>query len=269
MGNDPLIIAGRKFKSRLIMGSARYPSHEVMAEALERSGAEMITVAIGRVDLDRPDEPTVLDYINTDKYFILPNTAGAYTIDEAIAIARLGRSAGLSNWVKLEVIGDEETLLPDVAATIEAARRLVEEGFVVLPYTTADPVAAVRLQEVGCATVMPLGSPIGSGRGLLDADALRLIRRRVTVPVIVDAGIGAPSDAALAMELGADAVLVNTAIAQADDPPRMAAAMQQGVQAGREGYLAGRIQPRPSAQASSPYDSDFVRSITGESPGEQ
>lgn len=251
MADDRLVIAGRTFRSRLMVGTGKYPDVETMRRALERSGAEIVTVAVRRVKLGG-GEGSFLDAIDRDRYFILPNTAGCYTVEDAIRVARLAREAGLSNWVKLEVIGDEKTLLPDPVATIEAARRLVEEGFVVLPYTTDDHIVARRLVEVGCATVMPFGSPIGSGQGLLDFRRIRRIKESVPVPVVVDAGIGAPSDAALAMEVGADAVLINTAIACAQNPPLMAEAFRLAVEAGRMGYLAGRIPRREDAAASSP-----------------
>lgn len=251
MQDDLLVIAGREFRSRLMVGTGKYPNMEVMQQALERSGAEVVTVAVRRVSLGSGGK-TLLDYIDRSRYFLLPNTAGCYTIEDAIRVARLAREAGLSNWVKLEVIGDEKTLLPDPVATIEAARRLVEEGFVVLPYTTDDHVVARRLVEVGCATVMPFGSPIGSGQGLLDFRRIRRIKETVPVPVIVDAGIGAPSDASLAMEIGADAVLINTAIACAQDPPQMAEAFSLAVRAGRMCYRAGRIPRREEAAPSSP-----------------
>lgn len=247
---DPLVIAGREFRSRLMVGTGKYPSPEVMKEALARSGAEVVTVAVRRVNLGAG--PSLLDHLDRGRHFLLPNTAGCYTVEDAVRTARLAREAGLSNWIKLEVIGDERTLLPDPVATIEAARRLVEEGFVVLPYTTDDHIVARRLVEAGCATVMPYGSPIGSGQGILDVRRVRRIKETVPVPVIVDAGIGAPSDAALALEAGADAVLINTAIACAQDPPLMAEAFRLAVEAGRAGYRAGRIPRRDDAQASSP-----------------
>lgn len=250
MAEDVLVIAGRRFRSRLMVGTGKYPDFEVMRAALERSGAEVVTVAVRRVNLG--GGPSLLDHLDRERFFLLPNTAGCYTIEDAVRTARLAREAGLSNWVKLEVIGDERTLLPDPVATIEAARRLVEEGFVVLPYTTDDHIVARRLAEVGCATVMPFGSPIGSGQGLLDLRRIRRIKETVNVPVVVDAGIGAPSDAALAMEVGADAVLINTAIACAGDPPAMAEAFRLAVEAGRLGYRAGRIPVRSEAEASSP-----------------
>lgn len=253
MAHDLLVIAGREFRSRLMVGTGKYPSMEVMQKALAASGAEVVTVAVRRVNLNGSGK-TVLDYIDSDRYFILPNTAGCFTVEDAVRVARLAREAGLSNWVKLEVLADPETLLPDPVATIEAARRLVEDGFVVLPYTTDDHVVARRLVEVGCATVMPFGSPIGSGQGLLDFRRIKRIIDSVPVPVIVDAGLGAPSDAALAMETGADAVLINTAIACAQDPVRMAEAVKLGVEAGRLAFRAGRIPRKEVGSPSSPLE---------------
>src|SRR6188472_4050755 len=234
MGNmDPFVIAGRTFTSRLIIGTGKYPTHQVMRDCHTASAADMVTVAVRRVNISDRTKESLLDYIDTSKYFLLPNTAGCYTADEAIRTARLGREAGLSNWVKLEVIGDERTLFPDNEALIEATRILVSEGFVVLPYTNDDPVACRKLEEAGASAVMPLGAPIGSGLGIQKANNLRIIREFAKVPVIVDAGVGTASDAALAMELGADGVLMNTAIAEAQDPIAMATAMRYGVEAGR------------------------------------
>jgi thiazole synthase len=249
--SDPLVIAGRAFRSRLIVGTGKYPSHQIMRAAHEASSAEMVTVAVRRVDLTRRTE-SLLDYIDTSRVFLLPNTAACYTADEAIRTARLGREAGMSNWVKLEVIGDEKTLFPDTAALIEATRVLVSEGFVVLPYTNDDPVVCRKLEEAGAAAVMPLGAPIGSGLGVQNPNNIRIIREQARVPVIVDAGVGTASDAAVAMELGADGVLMNTAIAGADDPVKMATAMKLAVEAGRLAFLAGRIPRRAYATASSP-----------------
>lgn len=251
---DPLIIAGKEFRSRLILGTGKYASPEVCRAALDASGAEMVTVAIRRLDLDHPDKQTELDYIDWERYTILPNTAGCKTVDEALFTARLGRELTGSNWVKLEVVPDPKYLLPDPVGTLEAARILIDEGFVVLPYIHADPILARKLEEIGCATVMPLGSAIGSGQGLLTLDEIKIIVEEARVPVVVDAGVGAPSDAALAMEVGADAVLVNTAVALAEDPPRMAEAMRLGVEAGRKAYLAGRIPKKAYASASSPLE---------------
>jgi thiazole synthase len=251
---DELIIAGKSFRSRLILGTGKYSSPEVCLAALEASGAEMITVAIRRLDLDNPDKPTELDYIDWQRYVILPNTAGCKTVDEALLTARLGRELTGSNWVKLEVVPDPKYLLPDPIATLDATRILIDEGFVVLPYIHADPVLARHLTELGCATVMPLGSAIGSGQGILTIDEIRIMIEQAKVPVVVDAGLGAPSDVALAMEIGADAVLVNTAVALAEDPPLMAEAMRLGVEAGRKAYLAGRIPSKTHASATSPTE---------------
>ena len=248
----PLTIAGREFRSRLIMGTGKWRSSEEMNGALAAGGAEMITVALRRIDFDDPASRSVLEDVDWEQYQILPNTAGCATAEEAVRIARLARSMGLSDWVKLEVIPDPKYLFPDPAGTLEAAEILVNDGFTVLPYIMDDPVLAKRLEDVGCATVMPLAAPIGSGQGLTHFDRIQMIVEQATVPVIVDAGIGAPSDAALAMELGADACLINTAIAQAGDPVRMARAMRSGIEAGRDAFLAGRIEKRPHASASSP-----------------
>ena len=254
MASDSLVIAGRTFRSRLIIGTGKYSSFPIMAAAHEASGADMVTVAVRRVNIQDRTRESLLDYIDTARYAILPNTAGCYTADEAIRTARLGREAGLSNWVKLEVIGDERTLFPDNEALLEATRVLVKEGFVVLPYTTDDPVLCRKLEDAGAAAVMPLGAPIGSGLGIQNANNLRIIREQAGVPVIVDAGVGTASDAAVAMELGADGVLMNTAIAGASDPVRMAHAMRLAVEAGRLAYLAGRIPRRMYANASSPVE---------------
>jgi thiazole synthase len=251
---DALTIAGRSFHSRLIVGTGKYSSHAVMQQAHEASGAEMVTVAVRRVNISDRSRESLLDYIDTSRIALLPNTAGCYTADEAIRTARLGREAGLSNWVKLEVIGDELTLFPDNAALIEATRVLVREGFVVLPYTTDDPVVCRKLEDAGAAAVMPLGAPIGSGLGIQNPNNLRIIREFARVPVIVDAGVGTASDAAVAMELGADGVLMNTAIAGAADPVRMARAMRLAVEAGRLAFTAGRIPRRLYANASSPVE---------------
>ena len=254
MGDDSLILAGREFRSRLIVGTGKYPSFQVMAEAHAASGAEMVTVAVRRVDLKARGPENLLDHIDTKRLFILPNTAACYTADEAVRTARLGREAGLSNWVKLEVIGDEKTLYPDTEALLAATRTLVKEGFIVLPYTTDDVVVARKLEDAGAAAVMPLGAPIGSGLGIQNRVNIQLVREAVRVPVIVDAGVGTASDAALAMELGADGVLMNTAIALAREPVRMARAMKAAVEAGREAFLAGRIPRKMYASASSPID---------------
>lgn len=250
--DDALTIAGKQFSSRLFLGTGKYASPEQTVAALDASGTELVTVAIRRLDLDNPNTKTELDFIDWSRYTVLPNTAGCRTVDEALLTARLGRSVTGSNWVKLEVIPDPKYLLPDPIGTLRAAEKLIAEGFVVLPYMHADPVLARHLEEAGCATVMPLGSAIGSGQGILTLDEIKIIIENATVPVVVDAGIGAPSDAALAMEIGADAVLVNTAVAKAADPPRMAGAMRKGVEGGREAFLAGRIASKPFASASSP-----------------
>jgi thiazole synthase len=254
MSPDTFVIAGRTFRSRLIIGTGKYPSFPIMAAAHEASGAEMVTVAVRRVNISDRSRESLLDYIDTSRYTILPNTAGCYTADEAVRTARLGREAGLSNWVKLEVIGDEKTLFPDNEALLEATRVLVREGFVVLPYTTDDPVFCRKLEDAGAAAVMPLGAPIGSGLGIQNANNLRIIREQARVPLIVDAGVGTASDAAIAMELGADGVLMNTAVAGASDPVSMAHAMRLAVEAGRLAYLAGRIPRRMHASASSPVE---------------
>ncbi len=250
--SDDLVIAGKHFKSRLILGTGRYRTMEDMVAAVEASGTEMITVAIRRLDLDDPTKKTILDYIDWNKYQILPNTAGCATVEEALFIARLGREVGRTDFVKLEVIPDAKYLFPDGAATLEAARQLVEEGFVVLPYIHADPTLAKNLEDVGCVAVMPLGSAIGSGQGIHTAEEIKIIIEQANIPVVVDAGLAVPSDASQALEMGADAVLVNTAIAQAQDPGLMGTAFKQGVAAGRNAYLAGRIGVRREAIASSP-----------------
>ena len=248
----PLTIAGKTFASRLMLGTGKFRTSAEMTAAFAAAGVEIITVALRRIDFDDPRSRSVLEDIDWTRYTILPNTAGCQTADEAIRIARMARAMGLSDWVKLEVIPDPTYLLPDPVGTLEAARALIDEGFTVLPYIGADPVLARRLQELGTATVMPLGSPIGSGQGLINLEAIKIIVEQATIPVVVDAGIGAPSDAALAMEIGADACLVNTAVALADDPVLMAEAMAAGVSAGRQAYLAGRIPRKSFASASSP-----------------
>jgi thiazole synthase len=252
VSQDLFVVAGREFGSRLIVGTGKYPSFEVMRAAHQASGAEMVTVAVRRVDLEARGPENLLDHIDPGALFILPNTAGCYTADEAVRTARLGREAGLSNWVKLEVIGDEKTLYPDTEALLAATRILVKEGFIVLPYTNDDVIVARKLEDAGAAAVMPLGAPIGSGMGIQNQLNILLIREAIKLPVIVDAGVGTASDAAIAMELGADGVLMNTAIALAQQPVRMAAAMRKAVEAGREAYLAGRIPRKPYASASSP-----------------
>jgi thiazole synthase len=250
--SDSLVIADRTFASRLVVGTGKYPSHAVMQAAHLASGTAMVTVAVRRVDLRASGAESLLSWIDRSKIFLLPNTAGCYTADDAIRTARLAREAGLSNWIKLEVIGDERTLFPDNIALLEATRVLVAEGFVVLPYTNDDPVACRKLEEAGAAAVMPLGAPIGSGLGIQNPNNLLIIKEQARVPVIVDAGVGTASDAAIAMELGADGVLMNSAIAGARDPALMASAMKHAVLAGRMAYGAGRIARQRYASASSP-----------------
>ena len=250
--SDELVIGGKSFNSRLIVGTGRYRTMEEMVAAVEASGTEMITVAIRRLDLDDPTSKTLLDYIDWTKYQILPNTAGCATVEEAIFVAKLGREVGQTDFVKLEVIPDANYLFPDGAATLEAARLLVKDGFKVLPYIHADPTLAKNLEDAGCVAVMPLGSAIGSGQGIHTAEEIKIIIEQANIPVVVDAGLAVPSDASQALEMGADAVLVNTAIAQAEDPGLMGTAFKQGVAAGRNAYLAGRIGVRREAIASSP-----------------
>ena len=247
-----LEIAGRTFRSRLLVGTGKYKDNRTMVAAHEASGAEVITVAVRRVDLKRSTEDALLNFIDPDKYFILPNTAGCYSVDDAVRTARLGREAGMSEWVKLEVIGDEKTLLPDVEGLLEATRILVKEGFKVLPYTSDDLIIARRLEEAGAVAVMPLASPIGSGMGILNPINIRFIKEAVSVPVIVDAGVGTASDAAVAMELGVDGILMNTGIAAARDPVAMARAMRLALESGRLAYLAGRMERKQYADPSSP-----------------
>ncbi|MQF82708.1 thiazole synthase [SAR202 cluster bacterium AD-802-E10_MRT_200m] len=249
---DKFEIAGIELHSRLILGTGRYRSHAEMLAALEASEAGMVTVAIRRLPLDKPNEKTILDYIDWTRYTILPNTAGSKTSDEAIFTAKLGREVTGSNWVKLEVIPDPTYLFPDPSGTLKAAEQLLKDGFVVLPYIHADPVLAHQLEELGCATVMPLGSAIGSGRGIHTGEEIQMIIEQAQVPVIVDAGLAVPSDACQAMEMGASAVLVNTAIAQADNPKLMGESFRLGVEAGRKGFLSGRIPKKSYAEASSP-----------------
>lgn len=250
--DSPLAIGGRTFQSRLLVGTGKYRSNAEMVQALEASGAEVVTVAVRRVDLDRTKEEGVLYHLSPDRYFLLANTAGCYSADEAIRYARLAREAGFNEFVKLEVIGDKETLLPDTDGLLAAARVLVREGFKVLAYTNEDLITALRLEEAGCAAVMPLASPIGSGLGLLNPYAIRIIKRRLSVPVIVDAGVGTASDACLTMEQGVDGILMNTALAEAQDPVLMAQAMRHAVEAGRAAFLAGRMPRREVAMPSSP-----------------
>ncbi len=255
MDNDVLRIADREFRSRLFVGTGKYKSFQEMVRAHEASGAEVVTVAVRRVNLTDKTKESMLDYIDRKKFFILPNTAGCYNADEAVRAARLGREVGLSNWVKLEVIGDQKTLFPDNFELLKATETLVREGFVVLPYTNDDLVSARRLVDAGAAAVMPLGAPIGSGMGIQNIANLRILREMITeVPLIVDAGVGTASDAALAMELGADGVLMNTGIAGAQDAVLMAEAMNHAIVAGRKAYLAGRIPRKLYATATSPLE---------------
>jgi thiazole synthase len=250
---NTLTIAGRQFRSRLLIGTGKYRSFPEMRRCHEASGAEVVTVAVRRVNLSDRSRESLLDYIDTSKFLILPNTAACFTAEDAVRTALLGREAGLSNWVKLEVIGDEKTLFPDNAGLLEATRALVKEGFVVLPYTTDDLINARRLIDAGAAAVMPLAAPIGSGLGIQNVTNLRILREMITeVPLIVDAGVGTASDVAIAMELGYDGVLLNTAVAAAEDPVAMATAVKFAVEAGRYAYLAGRMPRKLYASASSP-----------------
>ncbi len=249
-----MIVAGRSFRSRLIVGTGKYASFPLMRACHEASGADMVTVAVRRVNLQDRGKESLLDFIDRERFAILPNTAACYTADDAVRTARLGREAGLSEWVKLEVIGDEKTLYPDTQALVEATKTLVREGFVVLPYTNDDVVVAKKLEDAGAAAVMPLGAPIGSGLGIQNAGNLTLIREAIGIPMIVDAGVGTASDAAVAMELGADGVLMNTAIAEAQDPVKMAEAMKLAVASGRLAFEAGRMPRRRYASASSPIE---------------
>lgn len=252
MTDDPLIIAGRTFHSRLIIGTGKFASAKALADAIEASGAEIVTVALRRVDLSKPSEGSILSAVDPKKQLILPNTSGARTAEEAVRLAKLARATGLEPWVKLELTPEPRYLLPDPVETLRAAEILVKEGFVVLPYIQADPILAKKLEEIGTATVMPLGAPIGSNRGLKTRDLVKIIIEQSNVPVVVDAGLGAPSHAAEAMELGSDAVLVNTALADAKDPAAMARAFALATQAGRLAYLSGLAPERESAEASSP-----------------
>lgn len=251
---DKLIIAGREFNSRLMVGTGKYASMEQMVQAIEASGAEIITVAVRRVNISDRNKESLLDHIDLKKYTLLPNTAGCYTADEAVRTCRLAREAGLTDFVKLEVLGDEKTLFPDNEELLKAARILVKEGFTVLPYTSDDPIVCRKLEDIGCAAVMPLGAPIGSGLGIRNPYTIRIILDTVKVPVIVDAGVGTASDAAIAMELGCDGVLMNTGIAGAREPIAMAEAMNLAVRAGRLAYLSGRIPKKLFATASSPIE---------------
>jgi thiazole synthase len=254
MSSDTLVIAGKEFRSRLIMGSGKFPDPETMSRAYEAGGTDMVTVALRRLNLDNPEEKTLLDHIDWKRYAILPNTAGARTAEEAVHTARLARAMGLSDWIKVEVIPDPKYLLPDPIGTLEACKTLVKEGFIVLPYINDDPVLAKQLEEIGCATVMPLASPIGSGQGMVNFRQIQIIIEQARVPVVVDAGIGVPSDASLAMELGADACLINSAIALAEDPAGMARAMALGIEAGRLAHRSGRMLAKAYASASSPLE---------------
>ncbi len=252
----PLTIGGKTFRSRLLVGTGKYPDYPTMVRALEASGAEIVTVAVRRVNLDRTKE-SLLDHIDPKKYVLLPNTAACYTADDAVRTCLLAREAGMSEMVKLEVIGDQKTLFPDTEGLLKAAAALVKEGFVVLPYTSDDPIVARKLEDAGCAAVMPLAAPIGSGLGIRNPYNIRIIMETVRLPVIVDAGVGTASDAAVAMELGCDGVLMNTGIAGAKDPVLMAEAMREAVSSGRKAFLAGRIPKKLYATASSPLDGTF------------
>ncbi len=251
---DLFKLADKSYKSRLIVGTGKYKDFRETQRAIEASGAEIVTVAVRRVNITDPKKENLLDYLDPKKYTILPNTAGCYTAEEAVRTCRLAREAGVGKMVKLEVIGDERTLFPDIPATLEAARLLIKEGFIVLPYVNDDPVTAKKLQEMGCAAVMPLAAPIGSGLGIRNPYNIRIILEQAKVPVIVDAGVGIASDAAIAMEMGCDGVLMNSAIAGAKDPILMAEAMRLAVEAGRKAFLAGRIAKKLYATASSPLD---------------
>ncbi len=250
--DEPLVIAGRELRSRLMVGTGKYRDNAQMVEAVEASGAEVVTVAVRRVDLDRSKEEGVLHHLDPERYLLLPNTAGCYTAEDAVRYSRLARAAGFTDWVKLEVIGDRETLLPDAEATLRAARELAADGFKVLAYTNDDLITALRLEDAGCAAVMPLASPIGSGLGLVNPYNIRTIKHRLSVPVIVDAGVGTASDAAVTMEQGVDGILMNTALAEAEDPVLMSRAMRLATEAGRLAYLAGRMPRRERAVPSSP-----------------
>jgi thiazole synthase len=251
---DLLKLGDKSYRSRLIVGTGKYKDFAETRKAIEVSGAEIVTVAVRRVNITDPNKENLLDYLDPKKYTILPNTAGCYTADDAVRTCRLAREAGVGKMIKLEVIGDDKTLFPDIPATLDAAKILVKEGFVVLPYITDDPITAKKLQDIGCAAVMPLAAPIGSGLGIRNPYTIRIILEQATVPVIVDAGVGTASDAAVAMEMGCDGVLMNTAIAGARDPILMAEAMRLGVDAGRKAFLAGRIAKKLYATASSPID---------------
>ncbi|MBM4254355.1 MAG: thiazole synthase [Deltaproteobacteria bacterium] len=251
---DPFVLAGKEYHSRLIVGTGKYKDFAENKRAVEASGAEIVTVAVRRVNITDPNKENLLDYIDPKKYTILPNTAGCYTAEDAVRTCRLAREAGVGNMVKLEVIGDQRTLFPDIPGTLEAAKVLIKEGFIVLPYVLDDPISCKKLEDIGCAAVMPLAAPIGSGLGIRNPYNLRIILEHSKIPVIVDAGVGTASDAAVALEMGCDAVLMNTAIAEAKDPILMAEAMRLGVEAGRKAYLAGRMPKKLYASASSPMD---------------
>ena len=251
---DPFVLAGKEYHSRLIVGTGKYKDFAETKQAIEASGAEIVTVAVRRVNITDPNQENLLDYIDPKLYTILPNTAGCYNAADAVRTCRLAREAGVGKMVKLEVIGDDKTLFPDIPGTLEAAKTLVDEGFIVLPYIHDDPISCQKLEDMGCAAVMPLAAPIGSGLGIRNPYNIRIILEHSSVPVIVDAGVGTASDAAVALEMGCDAVLMNTAIAAAKDPILMADAMRQGVEAGRKAYLAGRMGKKLYATASSPLD---------------
>lgn len=257
---SPFVIAGREFRSRLLVGTGKFASNEIMRQALEASGSELVTVALRRANLTSKHDPfaNILDYIDPKKYLLLPNTSGAMNAEEAVRLSRLAVAAGLPNWIKLEIHPDPRYLLPDAVETLKAAEILVKENFTVLPYINADPVLALRLQDVGCATVMPLGSPIGSNRGIETRAQIEILIEQARVPVIVDAGLGAPSQAAEAIEMGADAVLVNTAIAVASEPVRMAHAFKMAVEAGREAFEIGLAPTHRTAETTSPL-TGFLR----------
>ncbi|MBI4213259.1 MAG: thiazole synthase [Chloroflexi bacterium] len=252
--DDSIVVAGQELHSRLMLGTGKYRTMEDMVASLEAADVEFVTVALRRINLDDRSQKNLLDYIDTSRFHVLTNTGGCQTADEAIRVARLARAMGLSDWIKVEVMSDLKYLLPDPIGTLDAARQLVREGFTVLPYINQDPDLARQLQDVGCATVMPLASPIGSGQGMVNFEQIKIIIEQARVPVVVDAGLGAPSDAALAMEIGADMCLVNTAVALAENPPLMAEAIAEGVRAGRKAFLAGRIPKKAYASASSPLE---------------
>lgn len=252
--HDPFVLAGKEYRSRLIVGTGKYKDFAETQRAIEASGAEIVTVAVRRVNITDQNRENLLDYVNPERYTILPNTAGCYTAADAVRTCRLAREAGVGSLVKLEVIGDDKTLFPDIPGTLEAAKTLIDDGFTVLPYIHDDPISCKKLEDMGCAAVMPLAAPIGSGLGIRNPYNIRIILERSTIPVIVDAGVGTASDAAVALEMGCDAVLMNTAIAAAQDPILMAEAMRLGIDAGRRAYLAGRMGKKLYATASSPLD---------------